>query len=75
MMEGRHLTADELEARVNQHLMAGFGYSQAELDAGAVSPEDRRGVRERLHQILEDDGISSDMREDPPEQGTWTSVD
>jgi hypothetical protein len=70
-MARQHLTADELEARVDEHLMAGFGYSQAELDAGAVSPEDRKGVRERLHKILEDDGVTSDMKVDPPEQGTW----
>ena len=70
-----HVTAAELEALANAHLLAGFGYTQVELDAGTVSPEDRKSVMKRLREDLSSRGIESPEPEDEPERGNWKSVD
>ena len=70
-----HLTADEVGALVRAHLKAGYGYTQVELDAGTVSPEDVKSVRDRLREDLKSRGIETPEPEDVPESGNWAPVD
>jgi len=66
-----HLTASEVDALVHAHLHAGYSYTQEELDAGTVSPEDVKSVRDRLCKDLASRGIDTPEPEDVPERGNW----
>jgi len=69
------IAPDGLEALVRRNLREGYSYTQEEIDAGSVSPEDRQSVRHRVVQRLRELGVEVDEPEDPPEPGNWTPVD
>jgi hypothetical protein len=71
-----HLDEFEFRAIIEADLRGdpGYCYSQAEIDAGSVSLEDVKSVRQRRRERLRERGIEVPPASEPPRGATWVDA-